>query len=747
MIKTGQKNTKPFYKIKIRLNRASELIKEKWVILLCVLSLFSSLADTPVSAVALVFLQTAKYRITKCICAAASVLYFVSTVTATAFYIPYIAFVFIYLVADYLLENHKLKPAYPAVFTFAATKAYMLSFGFETAHWVLLILETAALIVLPQNVKNGFQLLKFNEECSSGENIFDTAAAFAVTALALDGVQVWGVQFSVAFLLCAGCFYGVKHNFTISFSAMFVMVMILCRNNMAAFFIAGYSAIFCAGLFFLPKGAKGYAGYLLASAAVAALCSTQFNSTVFVSSASVSAVGYFILSKLLKTENKYSNTNDDCIGENEYIQLKHNLEKLNRSFRFLGHTIIDISNLVNKDYIPNCLEDAVSSEVCRRCKNNTQCWQQNYSDTQKQFSRYAHILQNGGTPFFENRFMNQCDKTQQLCESFEKHSRLLSTQKLIHSQGRHNQRILQNQFLSMASVLQEISYQSSLSGVANTAFTHRANSFLSAMDKKINYCICYQNRDRCIVSMKDGFDSSESYHFKSRLENIYGTKFSLSSKESDGENMLYTFSAVPLFTAEYGVKSISRQTYCGDVWEYFVTEECAFAVLADGMGTGSVAQAEAKTAAVMIKSLVTAKVSVPTALEITNIALNLKGTGQSCVAIDILQINLYDGSCSLYKAGAAATVVSDAYKTEIMYRDSLPIGVLKDIKIVQFDFILNNGDTVVLASDGVDTDEKLQTKVRLTKDTFTPQQIADNALKDADSTDDATVAVIKLVRT
>ena len=53
----------------------------------------------------------------------------------------------------------------------------------------------------------------------------------------------------------------------------------------------------------------------------------------------------------------------------------------------------------------------------------------------------------------------------------------------------------------------------------------------------------------------------------------------------------------------------------------------------------------------------------------------------------------------------------------------------------------------MLTSDGVETDEKLQTKVRLTKDTLTPQQIADNALKDADSADDATVAVIKLVRT
>ena len=747
MIKTGKKREKPFYKLKNRLHCTADTVNEKWIVLLCGLSLFSTFADMPMSAVALILLQTAKNRSTKYICATVSILYFAFTVTATAFYIPYTAFVFIYLVADYLLKNHRLKACYPAVFTFAVTKIYMLSFGYETVYWVLLVIEAASLIVLPQNIKNGFQLLKFNEDCCSEENIFEVMSALIVTALAIEGVHIWGVQFSTAFLLSIACFYGLKHNFVISFSAVFVMTVFLCQNKMAVFLVIGYGAIYCAGLFFLSKGTKGYAGYILSSVAVAALCSTQFNSTVFVTSASVSSLGYFVMSKLFKTEKTYLHTNDEYVGEDDYIQLKHSLEKLNRSFRFLGHTIIDISNLVSKEYIPSSLEDAVSNEVCRRCKKNTYCWQQNYSDTQKQFSRYAHTLQNCGNPFFESHFTDQCDKIQQICESFENHNRLLSTQRLIHSQGRHNQRILQNQFLAMASVLQEISYQSSLSGVANTAFTHKANSFLLTMDKKVNYCICYQNRDRCVVNIRDGFDSDESYRFKSKLESIYGMKFSLSAKETDGDNTIYTFCAVPVFTVERGMKSISRQSHCGDVWDYFVTDEYAFAVLADGMGTGSFAQAEGKTVAVMLKSLVTAQVSVPTALEITNIALNLKGTGQSCVAVDVLQINLYDGSCSLYKAGAAPSAVFGCDKSELIYKDSLPIGVLKDTKIVQFDFVMNNGDTVVLASDGAEIDGEMITKIKLLKDINSTQQLADAILKNAYSQDDTTLAVIKLIRT
>ena len=249
------------------------------------------------------------------------------------------------------------------------------------------------------------------------------------------------------------------------------------------------------------------------------------------------------------------------------------------------------------------------------------------------------------------------------------------------------------------------------------------------------------------MNIRDILDAEECYKFKSKLEAIYGAKFNLPTCTEEGTNKVYTFSQVPMFSCEYGAESVGRFENCGDVCEHFCTEEWAYVILADGMGTGSFAAAESRTAAVMLKNLLTASVKPETALELTNTALNLKGTGQSCVAADILQINLHDGSCSLYKAGAAPTLIMSADKSEVLYKDSLPIGVLKETKIALFTFVLNNGDTVMLTSDGVNTDQKLTAKLKLAQENCSPKQLAEYAVRCADSTDDATAAVIKLIRT
>lgn len=746
MIKTEKTNNSLSVNKKITKRARSGLAKEKWIVLLCAMSLFSTFDDMPLAVLALVFMQLGKSKNTKYLCGLISVAYFAVTFTKTAFYIPYTAFVFIWLVADYLLQNHRLDAVYPAVFTFVVTKWYMLSFGYEAAHWVLFAVETAAVVIFPKCVMTGLELLWHNEDCQSTENIFEVMCTLALIAFALDGITVWGIQFSTVFLLSAACFYGVKNNFVISFAALFIMIISLCQHQHFALLTAGFGAIYCSGLFFLSKGTKRYIGYIAVSVMVSALCGTQFNSLVFTSSAALSSVCCFAAFRLLTVSKKQNASDGENIGEKDYIQLKNSLEKLNRCFRFLGHTVIDISNLVAGEYIPAQLEDAVSGEVCRRCKNNTLCWQHNYSDTQIWFSRYAHSLQNGGTPVFDSRLTDICDKTEILAESFKNHNRLISTQKLMHMQGQHNRRLLQNQFLSMAAILQEITVQSSKQGIANAAFTQKADSFLAAMGKKVDYCVCLNNNDRCIVSIKGSFTADESYSFKSKLESIYGLKFDLPTKEFLNDSTIYCFSAVPAFSVEYGTKSVSRYSSCGDVWEYFATDRYVFVILADGMGTGSYARAESKTAVAMLKSLLTASVGVSAALDMTNIALNLKGTGQSCVAVDIVQLDLYDGSCSLYKAGAAPTVVCTSETTETVYKDSLPIGVLKDTKAVQFSFALHNGDMVVLASDGVNIDEKLMTKIKLTKNSHTPQQLAEFILNDTAATDDATAVVIKLVR-
>ena len=92
--------------------------------------------------------------------------------------------------------------------------------------------------------------------------------------------------------------------------------------------------------------------------------------------------------------------------------------------------------------------------------------------------------------------------------------------------------------------------------------------------------------------------------------------------------------------------------------------------------------------------------------------------------MDILRIDCYSGECTSYKAGAAPSVVMDKDKIKKLYRDSLPIGILKDTKIESMDFVLNNGDIVVLVSDGVLLEKELIYKVRLMSRNNTPQQQA-----------------------
>ncbi|MBE6887280.1 MAG: hypothetical protein E7484_02530 [Ruminococcaceae bacterium] len=747
MIKTGRKKENLFYKIGKRIESVNEKLKEKWMILLCISSLFSSFTDLPLSFLSLVIVQTVKTHTAKYICALVSLIYFLTTVTQTAFYIPYITFMLIYIMADYLIANHSLKSVYPAVFTFAVVKGYLLSFGYDVTHWVLFAVELVMMVFMPSAAQAGYDILKNNDFCQSGENIFEVFAAFALAAFSLDGISVWGISFSAAFLFGAAVYYGIKYNYLLSLASLFVMVASLCQRDNFAFLTAGFAVAYLSAIFFVPKGIKGYIVHAVVTAAVTMLFITHFNSMEIFSASMAGLAGALYVEKFAKTAERPCSDDDILTGERDYILLKEKLEKLNRCFKFLGHTVTDISNLMIKDFVPISVEDAVSNEICRRCKNNVLCWQQNYSYTQSQFSAYALALQKNDIPVFESRFCDICGKTQQLHSSFESHHRLVSTQKLMNSQAKQNQKLLQNQFLAMADVLQEITVQSRKNGVANTAITHKANSFLMLMGKKVNYCICYQNHNRCIVSTREHFDTDECIKFRMKLEALYGSKFNMPSVGTDGENTVYTFSQVPMFSCEYGLLSVGRFSDCGDVCEYFSTDEWAYAILADGMGTGSFAAAESRTAAAMLKSLLTASVTIETALEITNTALNLKGTGQSCVAVDILQINLYNGGCNLYKAGGAATIVLSGDESRVLYKDSLPLGIFKETKVVQLSFILNNGDAVVLASDGVDTDANSVAKLKLAYDRCTTQQLAEYAVKKSSSNDDATAAVLKLIRT
>ncbi|MEG2082779.1 MAG: hypothetical protein RR011_06080, partial [Oscillospiraceae bacterium] len=89
---------------------------------------------------------------------------------------------------------------------------------------------------------------------------------------------------------------------------------------------------------------------------ISVLFLVQFNSFVFLTTTAISLVGYFFMDKLRLLKSSYLQPSENLTGEKDYNALMSKLEKLNRSFRFLGNTVIDISNLLTKEDVPQELE-------------------------------------------------------------------------------------------------------------------------------------------------------------------------------------------------------------------------------------------------------------------------------------------------------------------------------------------------------------------------------------------------------
>ncbi|MBR6518686.1 MAG: SpoIIE family protein phosphatase, partial [Oscillospiraceae bacterium] len=600
----------------------------------------------------------------------------------------------------------------------------------------------AFLVFAPGAIVSGAKQMKENAIITSSVQLAECAAAVTAMALALGGIKIWGVDIPACFLMSLCFFYSKKDNTPLAMLAVISAVFMQWQNENFAFIFAGFLLIGFAALSFMQKGYAGYFGVFAVSLGITLAFMTQFNSFIFAVTASIALTVCFIMSKCCTATTK--TVTAETAGEQDYLALMGNIDRLGRAFRFLGSTVADISNLIAKDDVAEEVHSVAAREVCRKCRSNHICWQQFYDHTQQQFSACEYALRQGRDFAFDQLFLSRCDKAQQLMQSFASAHRLSSTRKIINQAGRHQQQILQNQFFTMAQTLQDIVHHSSRSGVANTAFTHTINSLLLSMGKKVNYCLCFQDTDRCIISTNDYFSPAETERIRTKLESIYGKRFSAPAREKDTNGVLYTFCQVPRYTLEMSCKCKSRYNVCGDICEEIVAERYRYVILTDGMGTGSFAAAESRTAVEMLKSLLTAGITAKTAVDIANIALNLKGTGQSCVALDILQFDVYNGEAVIYKAGAAASLLINAGKSKKIYKESLPVGILKDIKIEQEEFTVHNGDTIVMMSDGVSVIRTDLQKISLMAEKCTPQQMAEYIISQQSDVDDATAAVIKI---
>lgn len=123
--------------------------------------------------------------------------------------------------------------------------------------------------------------------------------------------------------------------------------------------------------------------------------------------------------------------------------------------------------------------------------------------------------------------------------------------------------------------------------------------------------------------------------------------------------------------------------------------------LSDGMGSGEKACRESTLVIELLEELLEAGFPEKTAIQMINTTLVMGREEIHYSTIDMSIFDLYTGSCEFIKAGASSTFIKKKNEVEHLCSTSLPIGVLHKIEIDSVKRQLEDGDFIIMVTDGV----------------------------------------------
>lgn len=124
-------------------------------------------------------------------------------------------------------------------------------------------------------------------------------------------------------------------------------------------------------------------------------------------------------------------------------------------------------------------------------------------------------------------------------------------------------------------------------------------------------------------------------------------------------------------------------------------------MLSDGTGSGEKAGRDSDRVLDLMEKMLEAGYGTEAAINMVNTALYAAGEDDNHPTLDICEIDLYQGSCELRKVGGAATFLKRAEEVEPLAAGNLPLGIFQRVKIQPLCKMLEDGDYLIMVSDGV----------------------------------------------
>lgn len=248
------------------------------------------------------------------------------------------------------------------------------------------------------------------------------------------------------------------------------------------------------------------------------------------------------------------------------------------------------------------------------------------------------------------------------------------------------------------------------------------------------------------------------------LAKILGDKMVLQKQKcglrANDDTCVYTFTSEDKYTVQVGLAKSKKadSIISGDTTLQTRLEDGKYLLaISDGMGSGPEARKSSKIAIKMLERLLQSGFNNDTALKLINTTVSANTDEDMYATLDVSILDLFKGNMKFIKNGACPTFIKRNGNVEVLKAVTLPTGILDNIDLIEYNYDLKDGDTVIMCSDGIlDSNKEYMNKELWIQEileqieTEDSQRIADIILKEAIDNDfgiekdDMTVIVYRI---
>lgn len=390
---------------------------------------------------------------------------------------------------------------------------------------------------------------------------------------------------------------------------------------------------------------------------------------------------------------------------------RESIEDISKTFEQLSKTFFELSDKNTRIGIFDTRQicDRVCDRYCRRCAAQGLCWERDYAVTLDTINKIsAKIYKSGKVELSDlpKEFVSRCHNAEKLLFDIEK----------------ENTRVLRSLIKEDKTRAFAVDY---------AVFSKILNEALEKNEAE--YSPDPRSRERVKEELaKIGFTADNVGVYGARCKKVYAFRLSksaikcraddikkalskaLSTRTEDpvfefadgGINMCVR--SAPVIKADCSVFALSAKSdeENGDTVRFFEGKNgLSYALINDGMGSGRAAAKKSNAAAIFLEKMLRAGNSVSSGVEMLA-ALERADCEEGFTTLDLFEIDTLTGSGSFIKSGAAPSFVKRGTKLFKIRSKTFPLGILDDVDAERTTFNCQDGDRIIMLSDGVTEDNE-----------------------------------------